>query len=78
MCRPMDLKNLQTAYDDFNKRDAELVARQELATTDRERYLLERLRRGLLVHLEATVQEESDRDFIGQIERQIAGQQRAA
>ncbi len=74
----MDIKTLQDAYNEFNTRDAELVARQNAATTDALRFELERMRRILLIKLEAKIQGELTRDFIRRVGCETAGQQRAA
>ncbi|WP_439402877.1 hypothetical protein ACNJYA_11080 [Bradyrhizobium sp. DASA03068] len=54
---------MQTAFDDFNSRDAALVERQKAAITDAQRIELERMRRILLVKLEATIQREYSNEF---------------
>jgi hypothetical protein len=74
----MDIKTLQDAYHEFHTRDAELVRRQNAAQTDAQRFELERMRRALLVKLDSKIQGEFTRDLIGQAERELAGQQRAA
>lgn len=78
MLRSMNLTELQKAYADYYARDEALVARQEASTSDRQRFELEQMRRFLLVRLTATIQGEFTRDFIGEVERASAGQQRAA
>jgi hypothetical protein len=55
VCR-MDIHFMQTAFDDFNTRDAALAGHQNAAITDAQRFELERMRRILLVKLEATIQ----------------------
>jgi hypothetical protein len=74
----MHITVLQNAFADFNARDAAFAERQSAATTDAQRFELERMRRFLLVKLEAIIQGESTRDFIRQVECEIAGEQRAA
>jgi hypothetical protein len=74
----MDIQLMQTAFDDFNARDAALAGRQNAAVTDAQRFELERMRRILLVKLEATIQGEFSNDFIRQAECETAGRKRAA
>jgi hypothetical protein len=74
----MDHDTIHDAYGEFNAQDAALVARQNAATTDAQRFELERMRRFLLIKLEAIIHGEMTRDLIRQVECDVAGQQRAA
>lgn len=65
----MDLMGLQNKLDAYSARDKELAARQEAATTDRQRFELERMRRlvqlaisGLLDQAKRDVSRDRDRE----------------
>lgn len=77
----MDLKGLQNKIEAYSARDKELVARQEAATTDRQRFELERMRRLVqlaIAGLLDSVKREVSRDHERQAERAPIRSQTAA
>jgi len=74
----MDIKELEAKIKEFQAREEELIARQGAATSDRQRFELERLRRFNEISFESFLENERLRDLLGRIEHPDSKSQRAA
>lgn len=79
--RAMDLMTLQNSIEEYRAREEAIVTRQKTATTDRQRFELERMRRLIqvvIVGLLDRTKREISRDHSGRTERAPVRSQTAA
>ncbi len=77
----MDITELQKKIDHYRAQEAEVIARQQLATTDAQRFELERMLRFIQVTVMSlldSTKRESSRDHTGRVERPAVRSQAAA